>query len=349
MNTVDTMISLEVGGQPATLQKTFKQVFVGSSYSQSATIPLEYTFDETNGVFSTVEDMFNDEDESARQVGLEARGWLSNDVNSTIEIFAKIATPSQFRQPSSIPDDPTPEIEQGYAGYIYWDATSVRAYPSPAKSIGGKIYLTAYEDPSQYVNSAGVRNNSLETQGVGLYHPSTSYGHGFVAPQLPPEDKWRFIGLSDQGVMDVSLGKQVFPTTKYKSIVVRQGTSEQIKWSLENQYPIIEIASGTEFNLQYLPMMSMRDHLDATVTGNYFDTKEIPATDYDYMYPIDWRNASVRRTLNWSPQNFGTLLPNKWRDIVTYTQTRPVYYTLQYELRLGSRKMTLTTVLKVNP
>jgi hypothetical protein len=352
MNTVDNMISLEVG-KTTTLQKTFKQVFAGSTYSQSRTIPLEYTFnlgDTNTRIFSVIEDSFDD-DEDAKTVGLSVIGDIYS-LDAEIQISAQKATPSQFRQPSISQDDPTPVVEQGYAGIIYWDATTVRAYPSPEDPVGGEIYLTAYEDPSSYTNGEGTPNNSLFIQGVGLYHPATSFGHGMIAPQLPPEEQWRYVGLDDQGVMTVGDRTQTFPAAKYKSTVVQQGLSEQIRWSPDNQYPRIEIASGTPFSLQYLPMMSMRDHIDPYTTSGGFlgiQTIEVPGHDYDYMYPVDWRSATVYRTTTWSPTNFGTQLVNNWRDIVTYTEGRAMYYTFEYSLRLGHRQMKLYTVLRVNP
>ena len=329
-NSVITAYSL-LEGTSVTLQNTYRQLFSGTVATQGMTnsslgreIPLQYS----TSITPYYRDQKDSEGNSLYPLGLEYSAGSGN-----YTVYGVTSTPSVHRT-----DDGT-----AYTGYILWDATEMRAYPSPRYSIGGTIVFTVYRTPDTYdyqqVIDEGAGNNgnpyqNLINNGLYLHNPSASYGFGEIRPIMG--EGWSY--PSDLP----STGNSTQNNTSYKLPATGYKVSYTNNAFRQSNVPVITVTENSMFDLRYLPMISVTEYLpnvevrkENWFTG-LFETTTYTGYDYDLMYLAPWYNAKVYYTksknnsASWNPSNglYGTLLSGGFEAINTGSQNVDGRYTL---------------------
>ena len=328
-NSVITAYSL-LEGTSVTLQNTYRQLFSGTVATQGMTnsslgreIPLQYS----TSITPYYRDQKDSEGNSLYPLGLDYNAGSGN-----YTVTGVTSTPSVHRT-----DDGT-----AYTGYILWDATEMRAYPSPRYSIGGTIVFTVYRTPDTYdceeVINAGAGNNgnpyqNLVNNGLYLHNPSASYGFGEIRPIMG--EGWSYPSdLPATGNSTQNNTSYKLPATGYKVSY----TNNAFK---QSNVPVITVTENSMFDLRYLPMISVNEYVPNVEVRSegwqgIFTTTTYTGYDYDLMYLAPWYNAKVYYTksknnsASWNPANglYGTLLSGGFEAINTGSQNVDGRYTL---------------------
>ena len=115
-------------GQTVTLDRTYKQLFGGSTLAKSPSIFIDYT--------SGMHSFYNDE---TKKVGVER-------VEDDYVVTANALTPAKKNLNSELDAE-----DFSYPGYVEWSATRYRAYPDMDTEIGGRIIFVCYREPIQQI------------------------------------------------------------------------------------------------------------------------------------------------------------------------------------------------------
>ena len=273
-NTIPTMYAL-AEGESVTLPSTYKQLFSGVSLSNSKEIPVYYSTSITG--FYTGDDY---------PLGLIKSGY---------RVEATHFTPSYKYTMSEQDEGSLPKPY--YTGYVLWDATKDRAYPSPSKSVGGQIVFCVYRAPTtQDVAASGQSNiyNTLTTSGIMLYNPDAVYGYSELRPVM--SDAYTY----PDSLPTTTKESVSFIRTDTMMMYKLPSTGYYIRYSngkfVQNSVPNILVESGAVFDLRNLPMMSMnlyRPTVSVTTGGIAGGTTTYQGIDFDLLYLIPWQKSKV--------------------------------------------------------
>ncbi|HQC55366.1 MAG TPA: hypothetical protein PKX91_06560, partial [Clostridia bacterium] len=185
----------------------------------------------------------------------------------------------------------------GYAGYVEWNATSVRAYPAPSEPIGGRIVITVFASPEASTEYAGAQNNLVKYPSY-MHNPDAMYGYNIIKEPLP--QTWIYPStLSTDGFEEnYDNATNIAPATNFYSKYNTALSKHKL-----NNVPRIVVGTDSMFDLRYLPTMSLRTFVpNHTESGFSFDgfwkTTVHPGYEWDYIYPIPWQDADVYWTAN---------------------------------------------------
>ena len=336
-NSVPTMYALDVG-ETIELPTTYRQMFAGYNLSNATVIPVSYSA-EVTGFYRGTD----------YPLGIERSGNT---------VTGRYITPSYKYQQDMVKNEavqwgislPDPNH---YAGYILWDATEYRAYPSPDESVGGRIVFCVYDDPTTYdLPDAGGRTyNNLATYGIMLHNPDAMYGYSELRPVMSsdytypdqlPSTTSTSVSFTQTGTMT----SYKFPTTGY--YVKNSGGTTYT----QNAVPNIRVAQGAMFDLRYLPMMSMTLYRPAvTVSDGGFlgGTTTYAGVNYDVMYLIPWQDATVyyladRYSAPSGSQ--GNIVSGGFAAIDTGSRVG-ARYTLVTSFYVGSARITVTCCIDI--
>ena len=345
-NSVVTAYSI-LEGTSVTLQTTYRQLFSGAVATQGMTnsslgreIPLQYS----TSITPYYRDQKDSEGNSLYPLGLEYSAG-----SGTYTVIGTKSTPSVHHTGD----------DTAYTGYILWDATEMRAYPSPRYSIGGTVIFTVYRTPDRYdcqeVIDAGAGNNgnpyqNLRNNGVYLHNPSASYGFGEIRPIMG--EGWTYPSdLPSTGNSTQNNTSYKLPTTGYKVSYTNNAFRQ-------SNVPVIMVTENSMFDLRYLPMISVNEYVPNVEVRSegwegIFTTTTYTGYDYDLMYLAPWYNAKVYYTksknnsASWNPANglYGTLLSGGFEAINTGSQNVDGRYTLVCTMPFSSSDPTQTVTL----
>ncbi len=341
-NTVASLHSMQVG-ESVTLETSYKQLFTGSTLSQSRSIPISYSKDIKRYYASSVVDGVE-----TYPLGIERSGS-----GNEIRVTALQHTPSEHYQ-----DDGS-----AYTGYIEWNATEYRAYPTPSEKIGGQIVFCVYRNPQtddtdevKDENAGSGPYDNLTSFGAYIHNPDAMYGFNELRPLLP--EGWEYpTSMSDSGFSTRNETSVLMPTDATAYRVQYQSTTNKFK---QNDTPVIKVASGEMFSLRYLPMVSVKEYRP-TVTikdasfGITFSTKTIEGFEYDLMYLIPWDKAKVYYTnqkddpSKWNPANnvYGRLESEGYSAISTESSKINGRYTLVCDMPFGGTTITIVCAIDI--
>ncbi|MBR2481059.1 MAG: hypothetical protein IKB56_07140, partial [Clostridia bacterium] len=277
-NTIPTMYSLSVGerdgeivGESIELESTYKQLFSGSTLNQARKIPIEYSTGMSS--FYSVGGLTND----TYPLGITREG-------GSYFVTATRHTPSYHYMYN---DGGSEKVSDGsgYVGYITWDATKYRAYPSPNKAIGGKIVFSAYRYP-EIKDATTVRDkgfgsgpyDNLQSFGAYLYHPDAMFGYSEIKPLIPnswiyPKNMSTLGAITVTGDSSVTMPKSA---TNYK-VVYNNNRFQQ------TAVPVISVETNSIFDLRYLPTIAVTEYRPTVEynpggLGGIFGTETVPGS-----------------------------------------------------------------------
>lgn len=275
-NSVPNLVSVQVG-QQRTLPAWYRQLFAGTNLTNNKKIPVEYS--DTLSYF----------DDPNRDLG------FIRDGTGRI-ITGSVITPHKGMPPRQ-DDAKIPAQAYGYAGYVEWNATSVRAYPAPSEPIGGRIVITVFASPEASTEYAGAQNNLVKYPSY-MHNPDAMYGYNIIKEPLP--QTWIYPStLSTDGFEEnYDNATNIAPATNFYSKYNTALSKHKL-----NNVPRIVVGTDSMFDLRYLPTMSLRTFVpNHTESGFSFDgfwkTTVHPGYEWDYIYPIPWQDADVYWTAN---------------------------------------------------
>lgn len=200
------------------------------------------------------------------------------------------------------------------AGYIIWNATDVRAYPSPVESIGGKIIVTVFANPE--AQHDGLSQDNLKNYPSYMHNPDAVYGFGMIKPTLPTT--WVYpTTLGIEGVEENydNVSNKLPSTNFYNQYYTSTGSFKL------NNAPKITVASNALFDLRYLPTMSVKAYLPSVIESVFditlfsFVNREFPGYNWDYIYPLSWLDADVY----WATDKYDS---SQWNFTTKYFGTK---------------------------
>ena len=328
-NSIVTAYAIEEGAS-VTLQRTYKQLFSGSTLNASREIPVQYS----SAITPYYRDQADSEGNSMYPLGLTYN-------NGSYTVYGTMNTPSAHRSGDG----------SGYTGYILWDATELRAYPSPKYSIGGTVVFSVHQSPNTYdyqeVQDAGAGNNgnpymNLQNYGLYLHNPTASYGFGELRPILG--EGWTYpTDMPSTGNVTQNTTSYKLPSTGYR-VVYSSNNYRQ------SSVPVITVTSDAMFDMRYLPMVSVTEYLPTVeVRKDIFSTTTYAGYDYDLMYLVPWYNADVyftknkNNSANWNPSSnvYGEKVSGGIAAINTGSANVDGRYTLVCKMTFGSETVTL--------
>lgn len=339
-NTVASLHSMRAG-ESVTLDTTYKQLFTGSTLSQSRSIPLSYSKGIKRYYANSVSN------------GVETYPLGIERADNSLTVYAKTHTPSEHYDGDG----------SAYTGYIEWNATEYRAYPNPSENIGGQIVFCVYKDP-QTDDTDEVKKeeagsgpyNNLKSFGAYIHNPDAMYGFNELRPLMP--EGWEYpTSMAETGISTRNENSILMPADATAYRIQYQSSSNKYK---QNDTPIIKVASGETFSLRYLPMISVKEYRP-TVTikdaslGITFSTKTVDGFEYDLMYLAPWDKAKVYYTnqkddpSKWNPANnvYGRLESEGYKAISTESSKINGRYTLVCEMPFDSATITIVCAIDI--
>ena len=349
-NSVATLHSMEEG-QTITLDRTYKQLFGGSTLAKSPSIFIDYT--------SGMHSFYNDE---TKKVGVER-------VEDDYVVTATALTPAKKNLNSELDAE-----DFSYPGYVEWSATRYRAYPDMDTEIGGRIIFVCYREPIQQITETedmdivsvegeggAIVENNLGQFPIVMHNPDADYGSSLLRPRLP--STWDYkssFSKTGQAIYENNGRDFMYPDTKYK--VTKSGG----RW-VQSNIPKIEVEENAYFDLKYLPHMSLRTNLedfevygDSGILGwNSGNIELYQGYTWDYLYAINWAEADVYYTAdkgswNAASNNFnsGSPLTNGFADINTgkdqagSSRVRGMY-TIRTYMTIGGETIPFVVALEI--
>ncbi|NMA59509.1 MAG: hypothetical protein GX959_02805, partial [Clostridiales bacterium] len=289
-NSVPNLVAVQVG-QARTLPAWYRQLFAGTNLNNNKKIPVEYS--------STVKYF----DDPNREVG-----FIRDGTGRTIT--GGVITPHKG-MPARADDALIPAQNYGYAGYVEWNATSVRAYPSPAEQVGGRTVITVFASPEATTEYAGAQNNLVKYPSY-MHNPDAMYGYNIIKEPIPPTWIYPSTLPTDGFEENYDTATNIAPSTNFYS---KYNTS--ISKHKLNNVPRIVVGTNAMFDLRYLPTMSLRtfvpNHTESgfSLLDGLWKTTVHPGYEWDYIYPIPWQDAEVYWAANRND-------PSQWNHTTGY-------------------------------
>ncbi len=336
----------EGSGESVTLPTTYNQLFSGDASTSNKEIAVTYS------------GMLNTDTSGEVAVGFKKSG------NTVVPLGITPATPRSltlnlFTNVFGGDDEEScTYADQAMApGYVTWDATEARAYPSPKKSVGGEIYFIAYDSADSIITEDAYCDGPKSTKvNMGnwtafLNHPDAFYGYSSYGINAGVDiNTWSYAKGPSDGLTPSSTGTNyVLPDTGYAITTrwVNPISGANYIVTKQDVVPILGLKTGTFFDIRNLPTLTLRwasDEVKWDDSWAEFWTSEYVRSEmsWDYLYTVPWEDADVyyqRNSMEWRNDgnlaSFGTKLSGGVNAIDT-ADSNFGRYTLVVNMNFGN-------------